>query len=167
MTNDATSASEGPLLEVGKVVKAHGLRGELLVRLFSDRPERTAVGVRFETDRGPLIVTASRKHQEMYIMSCEGIADRNASELYRGVVLRAVALEDAGALFVHDLIGSTVVESNGTERGTVRSVLANPASDLLELESGALVPLNFVVGEPTDGVITVDVPDGLFELYES
>ncbi len=100
-------------------------------------------------------------------MSCEGIADRNASELYRGVVLRAVALEDAGALFVHDLIGSTVVESNGTERGTVRSVLANPASDLLELESGALVPLNFVVGEPTDGVITVDVPDGLFELYES
>ena len=43
------------------------------------------------------------------------------------------------------------------------SVIANPASDILELESGALVPTVFVVSNH-DGVITVDVPDGLFDL---
>jgi 16S rRNA processing protein RimM len=44
------------------------------------------------------------------------------------------------------------------------SVLANPAADLLELESGALVPSNFVVSN-ADGVIVVDAPEGLFDLH--
>jgi 16S rRNA processing protein RimM len=40
----------------------------------------------------------------------------------------------------------------------------NPAADLLVLDDGALVPVVFVVGGPEDGVVHVDVPDGLFEL---
>ena len=62
----------------------------------------------------------------------------------------------------HELIGSEVVDQHGTERGTVTSVELNPASDLLVLEGGGLVPLTFVV-DHTDGRITVDVPDGLFD----
>ena len=42
----------------------------------------------------------------------------------------------------------------------------NPAADLLVLDTGALVPVVFVVGTPHDGVIDVDTPDGLFELAE-
>ena len=47
-------------------------------------------------------------------------------------------------------------------------MLANPASDLLELDSGALVPLTFVVGGIEDGpdggrVVRIDPPDGLFD----
>jgi 16S rRNA processing protein RimM len=45
-------------------------------------------------------------------------------------------------------------------------VIENPASDILELESGALVPLTFVVsvaGIGDDGLITIDPPDGLFD----
>ncbi len=45
------------------------------------------------------------------------------------------------------------------------AVLANPAAEILELDTGALVPSNFVVSM-ADGVITVDVPDGLFELND-
>ena len=56
--------------------------------------------------------------------------------------------------------------ANGTGRGTVESVQSNPASDLLVLDSGALVPVVFVVDGPSDGVLTVEVPDGLFALFE-
>ena len=63
-------------------------------------------------------------------------------------------------LRVHDLIGATVVDQHGTEHGPVTSVEVNPASDLLVLEGGGLVPLTFVV-DHVDGRITVDIPDGL------
>ena len=56
-------------------------------------------------------------------------------------------------------------DPSGTRLGTVAGVLANPASDLLELDSGALVPLRFVV-ERSTGRVVVDAPDGLFDLPE-
>jgi 16S rRNA processing protein RimM len=46
----------------------------------------------------------------------------------------------------------------------VVSVQANPAHDLLVLDSGALVPVVFVVGEPADGRLRIDPPQGLFDL---
>jgi 16S rRNA processing protein RimM len=64
---------------------------------------------------------------------------------------------------VHELIGARVVELDGTPRGICTGVLANPAADVLELDSGHLVPSNFVVSN-IDGVVTVDTPDGLFDL---
>ena len=59
-----------------------------------------------------------------------------------------------------------VVERGGTERGSCVSVIANPASDLLELDSGALVPAVFVT-EVTEGRVVIDPPEGLFEVFES
>ena len=55
---------------------------------------------------------------------------------------------------------------DGVDRGVVTAVQANPAADLLVLDSGALVPVVFVVGGPADGEVLVDVPDGLFELTD-
>jgi 16S rRNA processing protein RimM len=78
-------------------------------------------------------------------------------------VLAAEPLDDPDELWVHELVGATVVEVGGAERGRVESVLANPASDLLVLDSGALVPLTFVV-ERTEGRIVIDPPEGLFDL---
>ena len=75
----------------------------------------------------------------------------------------AILSHDPDALWVHELIGRRVVEVDGTEHGTCVSVIANPAADLLELDSGALVPSNFVVSN-ADGVIVVDTPEGLFDL---
>ncbi len=63
---------------------------------------------------------------------------------------------------MHDLIGSRVVEVGGLDRGACVAVIDNPAHDLLELDSGALVPVTFVV-DNVDGVITIDPPEGLFE----
>lgn len=154
------------LLEVGRISKAHGLRGELLVTLVSDRIERVAPGAELSTDRGPLRVIASRPHQGRWLVQFEGVTSRESAESWRGVVLRAEPIEDADVLWVHELIGCRVIDERGIDRGTVQTVLDNPASDLLELGSGALVPLTFVVGGPVDGIVRVVVPDGLFELFE-
>jgi 16S rRNA processing protein RimM len=155
----STSSTE---LEVGFVTKPHGIKGEVIVRLITDRPERLEPGSVLSSDRGPMTVIASRPHQRDFIVVFEGIPDRNTAETYRGVVLRAEPLDDPDVLWVHELVGARVVETDGTDRGVVMAVEANPASDLLVLDSGALVPLRFVVSRE-EGRVVVDVPPGLFD----
>ena len=57
-----------------------------------------------------------------------------------------------------------VEDTAGTRLGTVVSVEANPASDLLVLDGGALIPLRFVVGSVPGRRVTVELPDGLLDL---
>jgi len=149
------------VLEVGRITKPHGIRGEVIVELVTDRTERLAPGTTLETSRGPLVVTASSPHQTRWIVRFAGVDDREGAEALRGTVLSAEPLDDPDALWVHELIGATVVDGSGAEHGRVVSVVANPASDLLELDGGDLVPLRFVV-DHRPGRITVDVPDGLW-----
>ncbi|MEO2156482.1 MAG: hypothetical protein ABGY30_07675, partial [Acidimicrobiales bacterium] len=59
--------------------------------------------------------------------------------------------------------GATVVDQHGTSHGTVVALLDNPASDLLELADGRLIPLVFVVGHEPGVSIQVDVPPGLLD----
>jgi 16S rRNA processing protein RimM len=153
----------GPLLEVGRVAKPHGLRGEVVVRLTTDRTERLAPGTVLHTDRGDLAVVASRPHQDRWIVSFAGVGDREAADRLRGLVLRAEPLDDPDELWVHDLVGASVVTVAGETVGTCVSVVANPASDLLEMDNGALVPLAFLV-DHAPGRVTIDPPEGLFDL---
>ena len=146
------------------MAKAHGLNGEVNVALVTDRSERLAPGSVLQTDRGPLEVASSRRHQDRWLVRFRGHDDRNAADLLRGLVLRAEPLDDPDELWVHELVGCRVVSADGVDRGTVESVQDNPAADLLVLDSGALVPVVFIVDGPADGVVHVDVPDGLFEL---
>lgn len=109
-----------------------------------------------------LVVGSARPHGGRYRVAFEGIGDLDAAESLRGAVLLAEPLEDPEALFVHELIGSEVVDVEGRAHGRVRSVEANPASDLLVLEGGVLVPLVFVVAREA-GRVVVDPPEGLLE----
>ena len=153
----------GRLLEVGRIAKAHGIRGEVTVVLTTERVERLAPGAVLATRRGPLEVVSARPHQGGHLVTFAGVHDRNAAEALRGLVLHAEPLDDPDELWVHDLVGREVVELDGTTRGTVAALEVNPASDLLVLDSGALVPLRFVV-ETTPGRLVVDAPEGLFDL---
>jgi 16S rRNA processing protein RimM len=151
------------LLEVGRVAKPHGLRGEVIVHLVTNRPERVAVGAVLISDVGPLEVLTSTPHQGRWIVAFAGVESREAAEAIRGVVLRAEPVDDPDALWVHDLIGSAVVLASGEAVGMVEAVQANPASDLLVLDGGQLVPLRFVVSRAT-GRVVIDPPEGLLEL---
>ncbi len=158
-----------PLLEVGRIDKAQGLRGEVVVTLTTTETSRLAPGSELVAGDRPLVVAASRRHQHRWVVSFDGFATREQAEALAGAVLRAEAPEQTSPdeLWVHELVGATVVEVDGTPRGLVEAVQENPASDLLVLDSGALVPLTFLVGRDAEQRLVVDVPPGLFELDES
>lgn len=156
------TGADRPLLEVGHVAKAHGIRGEVVVELITDVIERLDAGASLSTNRGELVVVSSRPFGRRWLVNFEGVGDRDAAERLAGVVLRAPAIDDPEALWVHDLVGCTVVERNGAERGRIEAVQANPASDLLVLEGGGLVPIVFVV-ETSPGRVVIDPPAGLFD----
>ena len=150
------------LLEIGWIRRAHGVRGDVLVELASDRPERVTAGARWFAGDGWLTVVAARRHQDRWLVTLAEIDDRSVAQRYTNRTVYAESVEDPDALWVHELIGSQVIEVSGRTRGTCVAVVANPAADLLELDSGALVPVVFIT-ERRDGTILIDPPLGLFD----
>jgi len=152
-------------LEVGRVGRAHGLRGEVIVTPVSNVAARFEPGSTLWIDGRPRVVASSRPNQHRYVIRFEGVDDRNAAELLRNKTVEAEPLADApeGEFWVHELVGSEVRDRGGAVLGSVIAVEANPAHDLLVLDGGALVPMVFVVSSQ-DGVVVVDPPDGLFDL---
>jgi 16S rRNA processing protein RimM len=148
------------------IVKPHGLRGEVIVKLTTNRDERIEPGVALTAPDGrELHVVASTPHRGRHIVSFGGVHGIEGAEALRGTVLFAPPLHDPDALWVHDLIGSVVEDPQGVVLGTVDGVQANPASDLLVLDGGALIPLRFVVGSEPGVRVVVDLPDGLLDLF--
>ena len=152
------------LLEIGRIGRPCGLRGEVAVTLVSNRPERLAPASQLETERGSLRVARARRHGSRHIVAFEGVYTRDQAESLKGLVLRAPPLWDPEEMWAHDLIGAQLVDQFGNRRGAVERVVANPASDLLELADGALVPVCFVIAVAPGVRIDVDAPDGLFEV---
>ncbi len=150
-------------LQVGRIGRAHGLKGEMVVKLTTNRLERIAPGAVVQAGTRELRVVSSRAHDRNHLVRFEGIEDRTAAESIANTDLFAEPLDDPDELWLHELAGSVVVDQLGIERGIVEAIEANPASDLLVLDTGALVPARFVTSVD-DGRIAVEVPDGLFDL---
>jgi len=166
----------GDRLEVGRIVKAHGIRGEVIVEAVSNRTERITPGSVLYAGERPMPIRraglhggpdpAGRVSRARWIVSFEGVDDRNTAERLRDTVLTGDRLDygedDADELWVHELVGSDLYDPAGRVLGRVAAVEANPASDLLVLESGHLVPMVFVV-EAAAGRVVVDPPAGLLD----
>ena len=152
------------LLEIGRVVRPHGLRGEVVVELITNRSDRLTPGTVFAGPRGPLTISTSRPFQLRHLVQFVGVDTREQAEQIRDLVLRAepISEADSEALWVHELVGAEVRDPEGTALGTVKSVEENPASDLLVLDNGGLVPCRFVVSN-RDGVVVVEIPEGLLD----
>ena len=151
------------LLEVGAVAKPHGLKGEVIVSLITDRTERLDPGSVLESDAGPLTVVSAAPHGHRWRVQFEGFASREDADRIHGVVLRAEPVEDPDEWFVHDLIGCEVVTTDGAVVGDCVSIVDNPAHDLVELDSGVLVPLPFVESVEPGVRIVIDPPEGLLD----
>jgi 16S rRNA processing protein RimM len=160
------------LLEIGHITRPHGLKGEVVVVLVTSVEGRLVPGSAFECQGRELVVERSQvvpgkvgPRGGQWLVHFAGVSTREAAEALAGATLRAEPLSEADAedLWVHELIGAQVVGAGGESHGTVTAVEANPASDLLVLDTGALVPLRFVVSAVA-GKVTVDVPEGLFDL---
>lgn len=155
------------MLDVGRVVRPHGLKGQVVVELWTNRAERMEPGTRLEGAGRELVVrqsspTSSAGGWLRWLVFFDGIEGREAAETLRGAVLRAEPIEVEGALWVHELVGSMLHHPSGEPVGRVEAVEANPASDLLVLGDGRVVPLTFV-SRDGQGRLTVDGPPGLLD----
>ena len=77
------------LLEIGKILKPHGLNGELIVDLSTNRTERINPGSVISTQKLELIVRTSKPHQKKFIVHFEGIQNREKADELRGEILFA------------------------------------------------------------------------------
>ncbi len=164
-------------LEVGRIGRPHGIRGEVTVTPFTEAPEiRFAPGSVLETEpvsRGPLTVAGQRRSGPVLVVAFEGIPDRNAAETFRGTVLTvdAESLPETGEDEFYDsqLIGLAVRDRAGVPLGVVSGVLHLPAHPVLEVErpdgSQELVPFVKAIVPDVDlagGTLVVEPPDGMF-----
>ena len=149
-------------LEVGWVVRPHGLRGEVVVHLVTNRTERLEPGTVLDSDAGPLHVVRAHPQGDRWVVAFAGAATRERAEELRGQMLRASPIDDPEELWVDQLIGAEAVDRSGRPLGRIETVQANPASDLLVLTGGAMVPLSFVL-DRREGLVVVDPPPGLLD----
>lgn len=158
-------------LTVGKVGRAHGLRGDVFVEVRTDEPDRRfAPGTRFSTSHGELVVDAARWHSGRLVVSFVESPDRNAAERLRGVELQVDVPADErpadpAEFYDHQLRGLVATTVGGSPLGVVSDVLHLPAQDLLVVVvdvDGREVLVPFV----TDLVPVVDVPGGRVEVRE-
>ncbi|TVR26482.1 MAG: 16S rRNA processing protein RimM, partial [Nitriliruptor sp.] len=170
-------AGDAATVLIGRVVKAHGIRGEVVVHPLSDVPGRFDVGTEVVVGDTRRVITASRPHQGRLLLAFEGVADRNAAERLRGreVLGPAVDLEDSDAYYAHELVGLPVRHVDGRDLGEVSALIELPEAagyDLLEIarDGGSwLLPaaeeFAEVVEEGDDGalVLLVEPPDGLLD----
>jgi 16S rRNA processing protein RimM len=139
----------------------------MVIEVWSNRPERTQVGAElFAGDRRLEIeavsdMAASAGHPRR-LVAFRGVRTREDAETLRDRVLTAEPLEVEGALWVHEMVGSDLWGVGGEVVGRIEAVEANPASDLLVLEDGRVVPLTFVRRD-AEGRLTVDGPPGLLD----
>ena len=163
---------------VGRIGRPHGLRGEVTVQVTTDDPDsRFAAGAVLGTDpadRGPLTVSGMRRSGAVLVLGFEGVTDRDAAEALRGtsLTLDAASLpitDDPDEFYDHQLVGLAVIDTAGTELGTVTEVMHPPAAPVLAVRrpdgSQELVPFVSAIVPTVDlaaGRLVVDPPDGMF-----
>lgn len=142
-------------LVVGRIGRAHGIKGEVSVEVRTDEPElRLAPGAVLVTDpasAGPLTVETGRVHSGRLMLRFAGVKDRNGAEALRNVLLIAdvdpeETPEDPDEFYDHQLVDLDVVTADGTEIGRIKEISHLPYQDLLVVErpDGSEVMVPFV-----------------------
>jgi 16S rRNA processing protein RimM len=155
---------------VGRIVAAHGVRGEVKVEPLSDFPERFAAGSVLWLDGTPRTVERGRFQQRTVILKLEGVDTRNDAEALAGKTLlvpEAAEIADEGVYYLHDVIGARVQTTAGEALGELADVFSTGSNDVYvvrgargELLLPALDDVVLEVDLPGRRIV-VEVPDGL------
>jgi 16S rRNA processing protein RimM len=164
---------------VGRIARAHGIRGQVIVNPETDFPEtRFQAGAEVFVRRNGAItamrVTTVRFHRERPVIGFAGVETLNDAEAMAGEELRVplawLAALPAGAFYHHDLVGCVVETTDGRAVGTVDGVEAGAGGSRLVVKNGTaevLIPLASPICttiDPAAKKIVIDPPDGLLEL---
>ncbi|HXF72655.1 MAG TPA: ribosome maturation factor RimM [Actinomycetota bacterium] len=148
-----------PTVVVGRVTRAHGIRGEVAVLVLSETPERFAADATvFLEDGTPLTVERSRPHGGRLLVKFREVADRTRAEELRG---RLLVIPESmlpplpeGAWWPHQIEGCEVVTESGRSLGRVVEVVPNPANDLWVARAGETETM---IPALRDVLVSVDV----------
>jgi 16S rRNA processing protein RimM len=169
------------MVTVGRVARAHGNRGEVIVNAETDFPEeRFRAGRALHVRRGnrveTLTIAGARFHQGRPVLVLEGIGTMDDAEALAGAELRVEATDAVplavGEFYRHELIGCRVETTDGRLVGEVRGVESGAGPDRLVIEGTSgevLVPLArdiCVSIDPAARRIIIAPPAGLLELNE-
>jgi 16S rRNA processing protein RimM len=177
-------ATEPEFLVVGHLTKAHGTRGEVLIRPLTDRPEEV-----FEAGRVLVIgdergtpgkapeertVERSQAYKRGWMAKLASVDDRDAAESLAGRYLLVRREErgepEEGEFYYHQLLGLEVETVDGTRVGRVREVYETEPRHILEVKGEDrvhLVPFDRRIVRTVDveaGRVVIDPPEGLLEL---
>jgi 16S rRNA processing protein RimM len=169
-------------LVVGRVVKAHGITGEVVVDVRTDDPgARFAPGLRLRA-RPPkggaereYAIESVREHGGRLLVRLEGVADRSGADALRGILFLVDSkdlppIDDPDEYYDHQLEGLHVRTTGGVDVGAVTEVLHTAAGELLAVRSGdreVLVPFVSAIVTAvslSDQLIEIDPPEGLLEI---
>lgn len=163
---------------VGKITKAHGLRGEVKIFPFSEEPAnlvryKKLVLVDSRASLSPVLTVASSRVQgKTTVVQFAEIGDRTNAENVEGYGV-LIAREDLPAVegdeyYWHDYQGKLVVDQSGQEIGKVNHLFFNGAQDVLVIQGNGkeiLIPVTKdIVVKESAGTLVIDPPLGLLEL---
>ncbi len=174
------AASAPHFLILGRILRPHGVRGELRVEIATQFPERVSdletvfIGSDPYDDESalPFTLTAARRHRDLLLVTLEEITSREEADPLRGKLLM-VALEDAvpleeGEYYIFQILGARVVTSAGEELGRIAQVLETGANDVFVVQGGPRgevlipdVPHVVVDVDIENQIVTVDPLPGL------
>lgn len=170
-------------LVVGRIAKAHGITGEVVVDVRTDDPDaRFAAGhslrlkhPRAGTER-EAVIESVRPHGARLLVRLAGVTDRDGADALRGGLFVVDSadlppISDPDEFYDHQLEGLQVRTRDGRPLGTVAEVLHTTGGELLSVrgESGPELLIPFVAAIVTsvslaDGVVEIDPPEGLLDL---
>ncbi|MBJ7462242.1 MAG: ribosome maturation factor RimM [Mycolicibacterium sp.] len=172
-------------LVIGRIAKAHGVTGEVVVDVRTDDPEaRFAAGsvLRGRKPRGgperSFVIDTVREHGGRLLVRLNGIGDRNAADELRGTLFLVESgdlppIEDPDEFYDHQLEGLAVRTVAGEAVGTVTEVLHTAAGELLSIKTpeGTELLVPFVSAIVTavslaEGTVDIDPPEGLLNLED-
>jgi 16S rRNA processing protein RimM len=167
------------LVMIGKIVKPHGIRGEVKVYSFSEQPENfkhyKKVVLQEKAGSGPEIYTVakSREQGKLAILKLEGVATREAAEALKGstVWIEKAYFPKLGPdeYYWHQLKGLVVLTESGRDLGKVSKLFSTPAHDIMVVTGGGreyLIPATKEIINKIDdrsGRVIITPPPGLLD----
>lgn len=158
-------ASAPVFLILGKILRPHGIRGEMRLKVITDYPERIAhldrvfVGTDpYDADSAEAYgIASARRNRDGLLIQLEGVNDRNEAERFRDLLLM-VSLDDAVPLeddeyYVYEILGARAVTPDGEDLGQISEVLETGANDVFVIQGG-------IYGE----ILLPDIPDVILNI---
>ncbi|MDF7636730.1 ribosome maturation factor RimM [Leuconostocaceae bacterium ESL0958] len=165
--------------KIGTIVNTHGIRGEVKVAAITDfASDRFASGQTiYRKDQNgyqPETVKSSRQHKQMWLLLLAGYDNINQVEPFKGQELYVAAADRAplaaGEYYYSDIIGCTVLDEEGQERGQIQEIMQTGANDVWVMvdQKGQEVLLPVIDDVITEvdlakGQIQIHVLEGLFD----